>query len=302
MSWTAAYLPLAAVRAAQLFLGLPGYANPAFGWAAHIYFLALCVCAIRVVAGVDFRIAMGAAAGGWVGAIIGLVIGGVFGFGGYWIMSPCLFYALWARAQTEALSIGSGLRGRQALKRQLENATLNPRDADAHCQLGLIYLGRHQSDAAIEQFRAALEIDPEEPDARYHLGCALRRQGHYEAALEHLRASARIDDKHALSEVWREVGTASLLAGHLDQALEALEKFLERRPYNPEGRCWYGRVLVKLDRHAAAERAFQDAIEAVRTMPPARRRQVREWEAQASKDLRLLRASHRPAAEMASAR
>jgi tetratricopeptide (TPR) repeat protein len=299
MAWSVAYMPLALLRGAQLAFIFSkslhrmgaGYVNTGFGWAAHLYFLVLCVCAIRVVAGVDFRIAAGAMAGGWVGAIGGLLLGNVFGFGGYWILSPCLFYALWSRAQKEALWVGSGLRSRQALKRQLEISTLNPRDADAHCQLGLIYLERRQNELASQRFRAAIEIDPDEPDARYHLGCILRRQARPEEALEHLRACARVDEKHALSEVWREIGTAAFLAGRTDEALEALEKFLERRSYDPEGRCWYGRVLAKLDRRAAAERAFQDAIEAVRTMPPARRRQVREWEGQASRDLRVLRAS-----------
>jgi tetratricopeptide (TPR) repeat protein len=306
MAWSVAYMPLALLRGAQLAsiffskslhrMGATGYVNTGFGWAAHLYFLVLCVCAIRVVAGVDFRIAASAVAGGWVGAIGGLWLGDVFGFGGYWILSPCLFYALWSRAQKEALWVGSGLRSRQALKRQLEISTLNPRDADAHCQLGLIYLERRQNELASQRFRAAIEIDPDEPDARYHLGCILRRQGRPEEALEYLHACARVDEKHALNEVWREIGTAAFLAGRTEEALEALERFIERRSYDPEGRCWYGRVLVKLDRRAAAERAFQDAIEAVRTMPPARRRQVREWEGQASRDLRILRASRSGAA------
>jgi len=303
MAWSCAYMPIALLRGAQLFLHVPGYMNPVFGWMAHLYFLVLCVCAIRTVAGVDFPIAAGAVAGGWVGAIGGLLVGGVAGFAGYWIMSPCLLYALWARAQREAMWIGSGLRSRQALKRQLEISTMNPRDADAHCQLGMIYEERRQMEAAAKEFRAAIEVDSNEPDARYHLGCILRRQGRAEEALEHLRRCACINHKHALSEVWREIGTAALLADRLDEALGALEKFLERRPYDPEGRCWYGRALVKADRRAAAERAFREAIEAVRTMPPARRRQVREWEGQASKELRMLRAArNRTAASLATVR
>jgi tetratricopeptide (TPR) repeat protein len=290
-AWTAAYLPLSLLNLAQLKLGVLIVAHPYVGWVAHLYFLSLAAFAIRTIAGTNFRIAIGATAGGWAGAIGGIMLGGVVGYIGYWILSPCLLYALWARVQGETLAIGSGLRRRQAMKRQLEIATINPRDADAHCQLGLICLERHQPEAAMERFRAAVEIDPEEPDARYHLGRLLRQQGQQEAALENLRISARIDDKHALNEVWREIGAAAFLSGRLEESLAALEKFLERRPYDPEGRCWYGRLLVQLSRHAAAERAFCDAIEAVRTMPPARRRQVQEWDGQAGKELRALRNS-----------
>jgi len=61
-------------------------------------------------------------------------------------------------------------------------------------------------------------------------------------------------------------------------------------------------VMIGIEQPAAAERAFQQAIEAVRTMPPARKRQVRQWEKEAAKELRDMAASRRRgAAELAGA-
>lgn len=115
-----------------------------------------------------------------------------------------------------------------------------------------------------------------------------REQGRYGDALEHCRTAARIDDKHSMSEVWRETGVAELLAGNREDARRTLEKYLERRPYDPEGNCWYGRAMAALGHSKEARAAFDQAIESVRTMPPARKRQVRSWESESRRELKKL--------------
>jgi tetratricopeptide (TPR) repeat protein len=100
----------------------------------------------------------------------------------------------------------------------------------------------------------------------YQLGRIAREQGRYAEAIEYCRAAARIDDKHSSSEVWREMGIANFLAGDGKAARESLEKYLQRRPYDPEGLCWYGRTMAKLGCAAEARSAFElPGTEAVRT-------------------------------------
>jgi hypothetical protein len=70
-----------------------------------------------------------------------------------------------------------------------------------------------------------------------------------------------------------------------------LEKYLDRRPYDPEALCWYGRVMASLNRPDAARSAFEQTIESVRTMPPGRQRQLRSWESDAAKELKKLPAT-----------
>ena len=288
LAWTAAYLPLAAGRAILVFGNMPASSHPGYWWASQLYFLALSVCAIRMVFGTSFGHAAVAAAGGWAGAVGGLCLYSVVGGGLSWLASPFMLYYLYRYMQPDWGAWGVSLRSRQHLKEQLENATMNPRDADAHYQLGLIYQQRRQFMPAIERYQKAIGIDPAFADAHFQLGRIARETGRFDDAIQHLEAAAKADDKCSTSEVWREMGVAHLLSGRFHEARAALEKYLERRPYDPEGQCWYGRVLTRLNLPEQARQAFRDAMEAVRTMPKGRKRQVSTWGSQAGKELRAL--------------
>jgi cytochrome c-type biogenesis protein CcmH/NrfG len=288
LAWTAPYLLVTLANTALGAARSPLYSHPAFWWAAQVYFLALAALAVRTLTGTKFVHAAGASAGGWVAGVGGIWVYGTFGNVSGYLASPFVLYYLYRGLSPQLSGLGTGLTSRQRLKRGLENATLNPRDADAHFQLGLIYMQRRQHESAIERFRKAIEVDPSEPDAHYQLGRIAREQGRYSEAVAHCREAARLDDKHSSSEVWREIGIASFLGDNGDEARQVLERYLERRPYDPEGLCWYGRVLAKLGLHDQARSAFEQAVESVRTMPSARKRQVRCWEAEARREMKRL--------------
>jgi tetratricopeptide (TPR) repeat protein len=288
MAWVAPHLLALIVNMVLGAAHLPAHNHPAIFWTAHAWFLFLVALAIRPLVGTKFSHALGATAGAWTGAVSGVWMYSMFGGISGYLASPFVLYYLYRGFSPDFGALGISLTSRQRLKQGLENATLNPRDADAHYQLGLIFLQRRQYDPAIERFRKAIEIDPKEADSYYQLGRIAREQGRYSEAIEFCRTAARIDDKHSSSEVWRELGIAYLLAGEGESACQSLERYLERRPYDPEGLCWHGRVLVKLGQNGAARAAFDQAIEAVRTMPPARKRQVRSWESEARRELKKL--------------
>jgi tetratricopeptide (TPR) repeat protein len=291
LSWTAAHLLLLLANGTLAAAFPPAHNHAALWWGAHAYFLILSALAIRTLFGTKAAHAVGAIAGGWAGAVGGIWLYTMFGSGSAYLASPFVLYYLYLGVGPELRGLGVGLTSRQRLKQGLENATLNPRDADAHYQLGLIYAQRRQYEPAIERFCKAIEIDPNEAESYYQLGRIAREQGRYAEAIEHCRTAARLDDKHSSSEVWREIGIASLLSGDGEGARAALEKYLDRRPYDPEGECWYGRTMAKLGFPNEARAAFEQAIEAVRTMPPARKRQVRAWESEARRELKKLPAS-----------
>jgi len=100
-----------------------------------------------------------------------------------------------------------------------------------------------------------------------------------------LKTAASIDDRLAQSEVWRELGAADFEAGKIEEARAALEKFTDRREYDPEGLYWYGKTLKTLGREAEARQMFERAIEAARTMPRHRRAQVRVWASRAKSEM-----------------
>ena len=144
-------------------------------------------------------------------------------------------------------------------------------------QLGLLYEKRGQIEKALSHYRRALEIDPAEPDANFQLGVRERMSGRYSEAITRFETVVRTDDRFRQSEVWREVGATYLGAGMYAEARTALEKYLERRPFDPEGLYYYGETLQAQGQNLDAMTAYAKCIEAVNTMPYYRRTQVQRW-------------------------
>lgn len=174
---------------------------------------------------------------------------------------------------------------RQSLKRYLEAATINPRDAGAHYQLGLIHQHRHQVPEAIERFKRAVEIDPTELDAHYQLGRIARQEQRHEDAIKHFDAVLTRDERFARYEVWREVGATYLESGSFEHSRWALEKYTAQRTHDPEGLYFFGSALARLGEAEAAGRQFQACLEAADTTPSYRRREVRRWRKLAEQQL-----------------
>ena len=181
--------------------------------------------------------------------------------------------------------MGNAFRQRQDFKRYLQSSTINPRDADAHIQLGLIYNQRRQTDKALEHFLKAVEIDKTELDGNFELGKIYRQKGEYQTALNHFSAVLEQNDKHSLSEIWREIGANYFAAGMFAEAKTALETFIERRPYDPEGLYYYGKVLQELGENEKAQEQFTEALDAARNAPRFRRFELRKWSKLAEKEL-----------------
>ncbi len=106
-------------------------------------------------------------------------------------------------------------------------ATVNPADASAHYNLGLIHQQRGELDAARPRFERAIEIDADEVDAHYQLGCIAREQGQLSDAIKHFTEVVERDQTHSLHEIWREIGATYLAAGQFEDSHDALERFCD---------------------------------------------------------------------------
>ena len=284
MVWAAAYLPAAVI------LWLAGGMLPAVPLlaASNLYFIVLAALAIRTAQGVNLAPAAALAVLGSAGGVLGLTISDFAGPMKYYLMSPFLLYYGYTLFASDVRSLGDGLRSRQHFQQQLEIATSNPRDADAHYQLGLIYQKRRQWTEAIARFERAVEIDPAEADPHFQLGRIARAQKRFEDAIGHLKTAAGLDDKLSQSDVWRDLGAAYFESGMVEDAASALAKYTGRRGYDPEGLYWYGRALASLGRTGEAREMFERAIEAVKTMPSHRRAEVRTWGSQSKGELKKI--------------
>jgi len=182
--------------------------------------------------------------------------------------------------------IVSSQRAREDFKRNLEAATLNPADASAHYNLGLIYQQRGQREEAKASFTRAIEIDPEETDAHYQLGRISREEGRLADAINHFDAVVSRNPEHSLSEVWREIGHAYFQAAQYEDARVAFERFIAKRPSDAEGRYRYGLTLHQLGRYDDAATEMRACIEAVRTSPAYKYRAEKHWASEAQSFLR----------------
>src|SRR5689334_23479227 len=97
-------------------------------------------------------------------------------------------------------SAAKNFRQRQGFRRSMEAATINPRDASAHYQLGLVYQSRRQYTEAISRFKKAVDIAHDETDAHFQLGRMAREQNRLQDAITHFGSVLEEDDKHSRSE------------------------------------------------------------------------------------------------------
>ena len=193
------------------------------------------------------------------------------------LASPFLLFLLFLFLRGYVGDITRNHRARAAFKQNLEAATLNPADASAHYNLGLIHQQRGDLEAARERFEKAVEIDANEIDAHYQLGRIARQQQRLADAIRHFEQVVATAPNHSQHEIWREVGATYIEAGQYSDARNALEQFLEHRPSDPEGLYLMGRAHAGLGDKREAASLMQACIEAVRTSPAYKYRASKRW-------------------------
>lgn len=279
MAWTAATLPLIPLAwivgepLLQFYLVL----------AAALYFFVLMFFVVRTVFGIDNRAAAVAVSLSWIPLVAAYYLWGMLRFVLGWLASPFFLFYAWYLLGGEFRNLGEGLRRRQHFQRMLQTAAVNPHDAEAQYQLGLIYQQRRQYTSAVERFKRAIAIDPGETDAHFQLGRIARQQGRLNDALAHFQAVLDQDDLHSQSEILRELGAMYLTVRQYEHARQMLADYIGRHPYDVEGLYEYGQALEGLNRPAEAREMYERAVESDRTAPRYRRRFTARWSRLAQK-------------------
>jgi tetratricopeptide (TPR) repeat protein len=280
MAWTTANIPFLLARWA-----LPA----AMGNAAvltGLWFTFLMFFAVRSVLGTANGPAVALVALAWLSPVVALFVWGPLQFVLGWLASPFFLFYAWYFLGGELGSLGSGLRTRQSFRRNLEAATVNPHDAEAQYQLGLIAQDRRQYSEAIARFEKAIAILPSETDAHFQLGRIARRQGRLNDALGYFQTVMDQDEKHHQSEILRELGALYIAARQFEHAAHELKVYVERRPYDPEGLCYYGQALEGLGRFEEANEMYRRCVESASTAPRYIQRSLGQWSRLAQKQLR----------------
>jgi len=184
-AWAMAHLPFGLAGLVMSSINIPPEIYFWIWMASGALFGVFMLFALRTVFGASYSIAILVVSLAWLGLSLGMY---VFRFVTPHLFSPFLLFWIaiifGGALLGGARGFGNAFRQRQNFKRFLHNATVNPRDADAHVQLGMIYLERRQEARALEHLNKAFEIDPNEVDANYELGKIARRNGDLQKAID----------------------------------------------------------------------------------------------------------------------
>lgn len=271
MGWAATHLPISIIG---LLLNSNNPETMFILWVVSKFlFGVLMAFALRVIFHISYTSAIATLSISWSSIILESTI--------FFVTSPFLlfwvYYYLRGDIGAVGMDVTNSFRQRQNFKRNLEACTINPQDAEAHYQLGLIHQQRRQYSDAIIRFKKAIEIDKRETDAHFQLGVIAREQNRLQEAISYFDAVVLQDEKHSNSEVWREIGATYEAAGMNEDASKALEKYVERRPYDAEGLYYYGKALSNLKQNDLAKEMLKRSIEAANTAPYHRKGYLKRW-------------------------
>jgi tetratricopeptide (TPR) repeat protein len=286
MAFSAASLPLTAIVWLQpaLFLTASGITG--------LYFVALIFFAVRTVFGTENGTAILITGLSWIPLAAAYLLRGPLQYVLGWLASPFLlfyvFYYLRSEIGGTFGELGAGLRRSQSFRRNLEASAINPHDAEAQYQLGLIYQQRHQFTEAIRRFENAIAIDANETDAHFQLGRIAREQGRLNDALRYFQTVVNQNEGHSRNEILRELGALYIAARQYQFALNELLRYEERRPYDPEGLYYHGQALEGLSKPNEAREAYRKSVEAAALAPAYLRRTAGKWGRLSRKQLQRL--------------
>jgi arylsulfatase A-like enzyme/Flp pilus assembly protein TadD len=132
----------------------------------------------------------------------------------------------------------------------------NPENLIARLNLGRIYTGLDQTDAAIMHLREATHLAPDNATCKKYLGIAFQRAGRYEEAIEVLRG-IRSHPSQGISAS-KEIARCQLLMGRAEEAQHTLRFLADSGGGGPEIARLAERIGVLIDARAALTRTPGD--------------------------------------------
>jgi len=129
---------------------------------------------------------------------------------------------------------------------------IDPSDAGAHNNLGVLYYQKGLIPEAVAAFGRALELDPRMQVAQTNLELAYRENGHYDRRVAELGERLRLAPHDAAAR-W-ELGRAYAALGHHDEAVREFEALVAAEPGNAA-------ALVQLGMAEKARGGIERAVE-----------------------------------------
>jgi len=131
------------------------------------------------------------------------------------------------------ITLGSSKSPAESLKRAFsfirKAKELDESSAEAHSQLGWLYVMTRQHDEGIAECEQAIKLAPNSANAHIWMGLALKFSGRHEEAVRYSEQALRLDP---LPPQWyfRAMGAAYSWVGRYDEAFAFLKKAIQRAP------------------------------------------------------------------------
>jgi len=135
---------------------------------------------------------------------------------------------------------------------------LDPANAGAHTNLGVLFAGRGEHEAALRHFRAAAASAADEPRNHANLGAELATQGRTAEAIASFERALALDPRDA--GVRFNLGTALAAAGRAQEAIRQLEEAIRLEPGNARAHNNLGILLASTGHAAEAIPRFETAL------------------------------------------
>jgi tetratricopeptide (TPR) repeat protein len=147
------------------------------------------------------------------------------------------------------------------LRPEMKERSEEEKKTARHLNLALVMKKRGQIDSAIAELQNALAIDPELAEAHGELGCLYLDKGSLEEAKNALDRAYELDPDYLPANIC----DARVMAeeGQVDEALEELKMLLFRNARNPELHYAIGMLLEKKEKFSEAAAEYRKAFELV---------------------------------------
>ena len=146
----------------------------------------------------------------------------------------------------------------QSLNATQKSIALNPKDAEAQNNLGIVLQDLDRLDEAAFAYQKTISLKPNYPEAHYNLGNALQGLGKLQEAEKSYRAA--IEFKEDYADAYYNLGVLLRNLGRLDQAETIFIRATECNPRDADAHGYLGITQQELGKLEAAELSYKTAI------------------------------------------
>jgi len=159
----------------------------------------------------------------------------------------------------------------QALESAREAVRRDPKNAEAHHYLGLIFMNLSEYDQAIGHLEQATKLDPHYTDAHNVLGVVYRETKQYDKALKEFQTALADRTYRTPEKIQLNLGNLYLDQGVLSEAQRSFEKAVSLNPKYLLGYIGLGTTYQRMGKPDLASAQYRKVIELAPNGPEAER-------------------------------